>query len=122
MHTQKQSAEAIINKGADYILPVKENHKDLHEDIQLLFKEADEKEFRGIDAAQSQTMEKSAGRIEERFYDLIDIQDLPAQKEWANSCSIGRVVRKRTKGDKTSEEICFYITSLDLDIEKFAKG
>jgi predicted transposase YbfD/YdcC len=31
-------------------------------------------------------------------------------------------VRKRTKGDKTSEEICFYITSLDLDIEKFAKG
>jgi len=122
LNTQKQSAVAIINKGADYILPVKENHKDLYNDIQLLFKEADEKGFRGIDAAQSQTMEKSAGRVEERSYDLIDIEDLPARKEWAGSCSVGRVIRKRTKGEKTSEEKCYYITSLDVDIEKFSKG
>lgn len=122
LNTQKQSAAAIINKGADYILPVKENHKDLHNDIQLFFKEADEEGFRGIDAAQSQTTEKSAGRVEERFYDLIDIEDLPAKEQWAGSCSVGRVIRKRTKGGKTSKEVCLYITSLDLDIEKFAKG
>lgn len=122
LNTQKRSAEVIINQGADYILPVKENHKDLYKDIQLFFEDADKKDFRGIDAAQSQTMEKSAGRVEERFYDLLDVEDLPARKEWAGLCSVGRVTRKRTKGDKTSVEVCFYITSLDLDIAKFAKG
>jgi predicted transposase YbfD/YdcC len=70
LNTQKRSAEVIINKDADYILPVKENHKDLYKEIQLFFEYADKKGFRGIDAAQSQTMEKSAGRVEERFYDL----------------------------------------------------
>lgn len=122
LNTQKQTATAIINKGADYILPVKENHKDLHDDIQLFFKEVDEKKFQGIDSAQSQSMEKSAGRVEERFYDLIDVEDLPAQKEWTGCQCIGRVIRKRTKGEKTSIEICYYITSLSLDIDKFAKG
>jgi predicted transposase YbfD/YdcC len=67
-------------------------------------------------------MEKSAGRVEERFYDLIDVEDLPAQEEWIGCQCIGRVIRKRTKGEKTSIEVCYYITSLNLDIDKFAKG
>lgn len=33
----------------------------------LLFKNADEKEFCGIDATQSQMVEKLAGRVEELF-------------------------------------------------------
>lgn len=122
LNTQKKSAQAIINKKADYILPVKENHKGLYDDVQLLFREADEKGFRGIDSAQSNSLEKSAGRVEERIYDILDIDDLPSKEEWIGSHSIGRVTRKRTKGDKTSIEVCFYITSLDLDVEKFSKG
>jgi len=122
LNTQKQTATAIIGKGGDYILPVKENHKDLYNDIQLFFKEADEKEFQGIDSAQSQSIEKSGGRVEERFYDLIDVDDLPAQEEWTGCRCIGRVIRKRTKGEKTSIEVCYYITSLNLNIDKFAKG
>lgn len=122
LNTQKSTATAIINKGADYILPVKENHKGLHDDIQLFFKEADEKGFQGLDSAQSESIEKSAGRVEERIYELLDIEDLPAQEEWTGLRSIGRVTRKRTKKDKTSVEVCYYITSLDLEIEKFAKG
>ena len=122
LNTQRGSAEAIIKNGGDYILPVKGNHKDLRDDIQLLFQDADKKKFRGVDATQSQTLEKSAGRIEERFYDLVDIEDLPAAREWAGCRSVGRVTRKRTKGEKTSEEVCFYITSLDLDIEKFERS
>jgi predicted transposase YbfD/YdcC len=37
LNTQKRAVEAIINKGADYILRVKGNHKDLHKDLQLFF-------------------------------------------------------------------------------------
>jgi predicted transposase YbfD/YdcC len=120
LNTQKKAAEAVISKGADYILPVKENHKTLLDDIQLLFQEADDKKFKGIDAATSHSLEKSAGRVEERLYELLDATELPDIKAWASCSSVGRVTRTRTKGGKTSKEVCFYITSLSLDsnIEK----
>lgn len=122
LNTQKTTARAIIKKDADYILPVKGNHKDLYDDIQLLFKEADEKDFKGFDAVQDQTIEKSAGRVEERYYDLLDASELSIRKEWEGCRSVGRVIRKRSKKDKVSEEVCFYITSLDVDRNLFAYG
>jgi len=122
LNTQKKGAKAIVGKGADYVLPVKENHQDLYEDIKLLFEDADKKEFNGIDAAANHSLEKSAGRVEERCYELMDVEDLPAAKEWEGCLSIGRVTRRRNKKGKTSEEVCFYITSLDLDIERFARS
>lgn len=121
LNTQKKTATAIIAKNADYILPVKENHKDLYEDIQLVFQDADKKQFKGIDAANSDSIEKSAGRLEKRCYELIDAEDLPVAKEWGFSC-VGRVTRERTKKGKTSVEECYYITTLKLEIEKFANG
>lgn len=122
LNTQKKAVAAIIKKKADYVLPVKENHKDLYEDIKLLFQDADKKDFKGLDAAESQTQEKSAGRVEDRRYELLDIEGLASAKEWAGCSSVGRVTRKRTKGGKTSNEVCFYITSLELDIDRFANS
>lgn len=122
LNTQKKAAAAIINKKADYVLPVKENHKGLYEDIKLLFEDADKRDFKGVDAAESHSEEKSAGRIEERSYQLLDIEDLDSTKEWLGCLSVGRVMRQRTKKGKTSREECFYITSLGLDVDKFAKS
>ena len=122
LNTQKKAVSAIIRKKADYVLPVKKNHKGLYEDIKLLFEGGDQKEFKGVDAAQIESLDKSAGRVEERYYELIDIENLESPKEWVGCSSVGRVTRKRTKKGKTSTETCFYITSLDLDIEKFSKS
>lgn len=122
LNTQKKAAAAIINQKADYALPLKENHKDLYEDIKLLFEDADKKGFKGVDAAESHNQEKSAGRVEERSYQLLDIEDLGFAKEWAGCSSVGRVTRKRTKKGKTSTEVSFYITSLELDVDKFARS
>lgn len=122
LNTQKKAANLIINKKADYVLPVKENHRGLYEDIKLLFEDGDKNNFKGVDAAKNESLEKSAGRVEERCYELLDIQGLESAEEWTGCLSVGRVTRKRTKKEKTSVEVCFYITSLDLDIEKFAKS
>lgn len=122
LNTQKKTVTAIINKKADYALPVKENHKNLYEDIKLLFEDAEKNGFQGIDAAESQTREKSAGRVEERCYQLLDIEGLTSTQEWTGCSSVGKVTRIRTKQGKTSTEICFYITSLDLDIDRFVKS
>ena len=122
LNTQKKAAAAIIKQKGDYVLPVKENHKDLYEDIKLLFEDADKKAFKGVDATESHNQEKSAGRLEERSYQLLDIEDLMSVKEWASCSSVGRVIRKRTKKGKTSEEVCYHITSLELDIDRFSRS
>lgn len=122
LNTQKSSAEAVANSGADYIFPVKENHPGLLEDIKLLFTEADALQFRGIDAAQTETIDKVGGRIESRAYALLSAEGLPGISEWRNCCCVGRIIRKRSKGEKSSEEVCHYITSLDFDVAQFAKS
>jgi predicted transposase YbfD/YdcC len=40
MHCQKDTAAAIRNAQADYLLAVKDNQKSLHEDIKLFFDDA----------------------------------------------------------------------------------
>lgn len=122
LNTQKNNAAAIVNQKADYVLPVKGNHKDLYEDIELLFEDADKKCFKGVDAAEEHNQEKSAGRVEERSYQLLDAEGLIAVKEWPGCSSVGRVIRKRTKKGKTSIETCYYITTLELDIDRFSKS
>jgi predicted transposase YbfD/YdcC len=122
IHTQKTSIKAVIDKKADYAFPVKENQPGLLEDIKLLFAEADAAEFQGIDAAQTETVEKIGGRIESRRYELLSADGLPGILEWKDCRCVGRVTRKRTKGNKSSEETTFYITSLDFDIEQFGKS
>lgn len=122
IHTQKASVEAIVNKKADYVLPVKENHPGLLEDIKLLFAEADAVQFEGIDAAHTETLEKIGGRVESRRYELLSAEGLPGISEWAKCRCVGRVTRKRAKGEKASEETAYYITSLDFDVEQFGKS
>jgi predicted transposase YbfD/YdcC len=124
IHTQKESIKAVVDKKAEYVFPVKENHPGppLLEDIKLLFAEADAVQFKGIDAAHTETLEKKGGRVRSRRYELLNAEELPGISEWARCNCVGRVTRKRTKGEKTSEEIVYYITSLDFDVEQFAKS
>jgi len=122
MHTQKESVKAVVDKKADYAFPVKDNQPGLLEDIKLLFSEADAAQFKGIDAAHSETVEKTGGRVESRRYELLSADKLPGISEWTGCLCVGRVTRKRTKGEKTSEEVIYYITSLDFDVEQFGKS
>lgn len=122
IHTQKTSVKAVTDKKAHYAFPVKENQPNLLEDIKLLFAEADAVGFRGIDAAHFETLEKKGGRVESRRYELLDAKKLPGIEEWAGCQCVGRVIRKRTKGEKTTEETVYYITSLDFEAEQFGKS
>lgn len=122
LNTQKSSATAVIKGGADYIFPVKENHPGLLEDIKLLFAEAEVLQFCGIDAAQTETIDKIGGRVESRSYALVSAEELPCITEWINCRCVGRIIRKRWKKEKLSEEISYYITSLDFDVAQFAKS
>ena len=125
LNTQKEIATQANLSGADYILPVKGNHPTLQEDLQLLFKDAQENEFRGFDADEYRTIEKAHGRVEERKYYSIDASELPSAKEWTGLRCAGMVTRERTIRGKTSIEVQYYISSCDIDaqlLEKVVRG
>jgi predicted transposase YbfD/YdcC len=67
MSCQKETARKIWEKGADYILSVKENQKGLYEDIREYFEGMESREIREVpeDVWQGGE-EKGHGRIERR--------------------------------------------------------
>jgi predicted transposase YbfD/YdcC len=121
LNTQKTVAKKAIELGADYLLPVKGNHKGLLEDIELLFQDAQKEEFKGVDADQYETLEKSRSRVEKRVYYSIDAEDLPDKAKWAGIKSLGMVTRERTVKEKTSIEVIYYISSCEVDAQLLAK-
>ena len=125
LNTQKDIARKAIEAEADYVLPVKGNHPTLLEEVELLFKEAIEKVFRGFDADDYETLEKSHGRVEERKYYSLDSEGLPSEKDWKNLKSLGMVIRKRTLKGQTNTEVHYYISSCEIDarlLEKATRG
>lgn len=119
LNTQKEVVAKIKEAGADYVLPVKENHVGLFEDVKLFFDEAIKEDFKGVDADHFETLDKDHGRVEKRIYHIIDGENLPDKKLWAGVKSLGMVIRKRTIAGKTTEEICYYINSIEIDAKLF---
>ena len=63
------------------------------------------------------------GRIETRtHYFTKDIEWLSMKGEWSGLNSIGMVVRKSIEGEKTTSDTRYFISSLDGDVETFAKA
>lgn len=120
INTQKTTASAAIHAKADYVLPVKGNHKDLLEDVKLLFDDAEQKNYKGFDADQFETKDDDHGRVEHRLYSVLDAEDLPIAKEWEGMKSVGRVIRRRTFWDRSTFETCYYIMSLEINAKLFA--
>lgn len=125
LNTQKDIAKAIIDAEADYVLPVKENHLGLKDDIELFFKDAVAKSFKGIDADDYKTLDKGHGRIESRKYYVIDAEGLPDKNLWKGLKSLGMAVRDRKIGKKQEQETVYYLMSTEIDaklLEKCVRG
>jgi predicted transposase YbfD/YdcC len=115
MGAQKDIAEKIIEKGADYVLALKGNQTSLHEDVALYFEQ--EKLACGFC-----THEKGHGRIEKREYFLeTDIDWLSQKPDWKGLRAIGAVRSRVEEKGAVREETRYFITSL-TDAEIFAKA
>jgi len=105
MGTQKEIAQTIKDGGADYVLPVKENHPNLREDIALYFStEKDSCDY-------AKTVEKSHGRYEKRECWLSeDIDWLDASKKWCGLSGIGMIQSSVQKiGSDSAETAVHYV-------------
>ena len=116
MGCQKQISQDIRDKQAHYLLAVKDNQKQLHQDIQQWFAYADEVDFASIDHDYFRTVNKGHGRIEIRkcwvISDPLAIEYIRHYEGWADISAIVRVQRERRLADRVQQETVYYISSL----------
>lgn len=113
LNTQKSTCEKIIEKGGDYVLPVKGNHKNLMESIEEMF------DTQPLASSQYvEETEKNGGRIEVRKASILSAFGLLEAPSWSGLTHIGRMEREVERGDKTTHEIQYYILSFG-DINRF---
>ena len=123
MGTQKQIADMIVQKKADYVLSVKGNQQTMYDDIRTYFDEGLKTDFKDMAYESYRTIEKGHGRIEKREYFLCnEIDWVEWRKDWKRLGGIGMVRRSVTKDGQTSQEISYFITSLPRNAEMFGKA
>ena len=120
MGCQRDIAEKIVKGGGDYILAVKDNQPELHEDLKLLFDEAKTNNFEHMGYDVHETTEKNHGRIEtRRVWVTREVDWLRQRGEWKNLRSAVCVESQREVLDpaggpsQRSTETRYYISSVD---------
>ena len=113
MGCQKEIASKIVDRGADYMLGVKDNQPTLSATISGIFEEALRDRDFPTSANHHTTTEKAHGRTDVRRCWTMDIDPECGASfdEWTKVKSIVLVERERTVGGKTSIERSHYITS-----------
>ena len=123
MGCQKNIAELIIEKQADYVLTLKANQGHLFEEVRHFFLEAETHHFQNASIQYGETQSKSHGRFEVRRYWITDqISELHHTALWKNLSLIGLVESERTIQGETTVERRFFIASLKKDVALFAKA
>tara|TARA_R110002050_G_scaffold109799_2_gene221481 strand:+ start:716 stop:1675 length:960 start_codon:yes stop_codon:yes gene_type:complete len=111
MGCQQNIASKIIENEANYILAVKNNQKNLFEDIEFSFNRTTSKK---IDV--SQTLDGDHGRIETRTCSVIsDLGDIENKQKWKNLSSIIKIgsTREFKNSERSTEtSIRYYISSV----------
>lgn len=125
LNCQYEIANAIVEKGGNYVLAVKGNKGALYDEIKLYFDDKTIDSIIAKDELYKKTTEKAHGQIEIREYFMIskiDYIKTNAGKEYNKLNSIG-MVRKTCENINTGEvsvEKRYYIASI-FDIELFSK-
>ena len=117
MGCQKDIAEKIRTKNGDYILQVKDNQKDLKEQIEKLFRIQDSKN-------EHVEYDSGHGRMEKRVCKVIDdLRFLDGKEEWKDLKTIvaieSEIYEKKTH--KKSESVRYYISSSEANSKQLAK-
>ena len=108
MGCQKKIAKKIVSQEANYILSVKENQKELFEDIQDSFRVLKPSDI-------SEDIDYGHGRIETRKCSLItDLSLIEETSKWTGLVSIIKIERERyfKATGKKEKEVSYYISSL----------
>jgi predicted transposase YbfD/YdcC len=134
LNCQKQIAKEIVEADADYVLALKGNHETAQEEIKTFLDAAPAGTFapRPVGAKLSQaaatlavweTVGKEHGRLETRRYSQSAALDWFADRAaWAGLRTVGMVEAVRETGGKRTGDRRYYLSSLPLGVETFARA
>lgn len=134
MGCQKKIAREIIEADADYVLALKGNQETVHEEVKSFLDQAiaERQKPRAPGAAMPaaaaalghfETVEKDHGRLETRRYWQSDqLKWFADHAKWKGLRTVGMVESSREMGGRASVERRYYLSSLKLDAETFARA
>lgn len=115
MGCQKEIAEQIVEKKANYLLALKGNQGNLHADVSDFFEAAKQDNFAHVEHDSYEDIDAGHGRIETRRAYVINVKrykkSFPTAKEWKKLNSIVMVESERDMGSSTTTDRRFYISS-----------
>jgi len=115
MGCQTEIVSKVRQKGAHYLIAVKENQKELHSQIKQSF------DYQSIDDSHTQ-IESGHGRIEKRTCDVINSTDwIECKSKWADLTTLIRISSERTikLSDQLQSQTRYYISSKNADAATF---
>ena len=117
---QTEIATTLVKQGADYLLALKGNQETLAKAVRKAFEDRLNPEA----IAQQLSIEKGHGRMEARHYQVMPADELASRfPQWEGLRSIGVAVGyRREASGRDSLEYRYYISSADLDEQRFASA
>ena len=122
MGCQKEIAGKIVAGGGDYVLGLKGNQGNLHNEVADFFEQVMVVSPEEAECTYAKSVEKDHGRIETReVWATINCEWLPMIGEWPSLRSLVCVKATRESKGKVSSEIRFYISSLASEAERLGQ-
>lgn len=123
MGCQTKIAETIVGKGADYVLSLKGNQGNLHENVKLFFENHSKEDLENPSFDFHETVDSDHGKIEvRRYWTTSDIAWLQGKENWQNLETICMVQRERHFEEKVESETNYYIGSIKNDAKNFGNA
>jgi predicted transposase YbfD/YdcC len=113
MGCQRDIAQKILDKKADYVLALKGNQGSLREDVEVFVAEQKARGFADTEVSQDTAVNGDHGRIETRTTTVIhDVEWLQQRHDWPGLKAVVVVDSNREINGKVECETRFYLTSL----------
>lgn len=123
LNCQKEIASEVRAQGADYVLALKGNQGLIHQDVERFLRAVREDHTYGFTISTHQEIDGEHGRIETRHYWQVNAPEhLSGKDEWKDLKSVGLVEATREVAGKTSRELRYYLSSLEVDAVRFAEA
>lgn len=108
LHLKPKTLAPIAQAGGTYLVGLKENQKEMYWEVRQMSQYL-------CAVYKMQTLEKGHGRIERRYYEVYDAEDIYKDERWRTS-RIGSCVkvhreRHEIRSGKTSRETSYYVSN-----------
>lgn len=120
MGCQKDIAQAIVGKGANYVLGLKGNQGTLSQRVKDVFEQTQWRHYEDFPNWGARSQDKGHGRIDTRRCVALPCEDWEGIEAWTGLKSVVMIESIRQTENGVSSEKRYYISSLEPDSKKLA--